>query len=143
MLALPSGSSQRSFSTASKIERLNKMQHKIREITLGKQLPQRSASPKTVSRAFSTSIDAASANYVAQAINAVNPLNKPEVETHEQSIAEPLMCVQSIIEICNQNQLGREAKVLDFGAGSGNLGTLLVENGVNEVYGQEGSDTKK
>ena len=88
-------------------------------------------------------MDAAYANTIAEAINAVNPLQDPTVETHEQSVAEPLMCAQSIIEVCNQSQIGHEAKVLDFGARSGQLGTLLVENGLNQVYGREGSDVKK
>ena len=35
-LALPTGSSQRSFSTAAKIERLNKIQLKVREMTLSR-----------------------------------------------------------------------------------------------------------
>ena len=64
MLALPASGSQRSFSTATKIERLNKIQLKVRELTLSnKMLQQRSVSPSSPRdrRAFSTTVDAGAA----------------------------------------------------------------------------------
>jgi len=36
-----------------------------------------------------------------------------------------------------------DAKILDFGAGSGGLGALLAEEGFTNVFAQEGSESKK
>ena len=37
----------------------------------------------------------------------------------------------------------KDAKILDIGAGKGQIGRFLSEKGYTEIYGQEGSNAKK
>lgn len=58
---------------------------------------------------------------------------------------EPKMCVRAVLNIVDDMNIedpGYDSKILDFGAGKGQLGKLLVEKGFSEVYGQEGSQSK-
>ena len=78
---------------------------------------------------------------------------------------ESKMCVQAITEVLSNLPSGdnsksavvgdgdeiigdtsltkKDAKILDIGAGKGQIGQLLSEQGYTEIYGQEGSDAKK
>ena len=56
------------------------------------------------------------------------------------------MCAQAIIEVLSKDITSEsflDAKVLQFGANNGNLGKLLAEQGLTELYAQCGSQAKK
>jgi len=50
------------------------------------------------------------------------------------------LCVEAVTEHLD---IDLDAKILDFGAGSGGLGALLAEEGFTNVFAQEGSESKK
>ena len=62
--------------------------------------------------------------------------------TEMLTMCEPRMCVRAITEVVARAQSEAEslnAKILDFGAGSGQVGQLLAEAGFTDIYGQEGT----
>ncbi len=65
--------------------------------------------------------------------------------TAESGIEEPQMCAKVIKDLIFESgeQDLAEAKILDFGAGRGQLGQILAAEGYTELYAQEGSDYKK
>ena len=62
------------------------------------------------------------------------------------SLNEPKMCVQAIIEVLSRDTSSDhfyDAKVLDFGSTNAQIGTLLAEQNLTELYAQCGSPAKQ
>lgn len=87
------------------------------------------------------------ASELEEATDAIEPLS--ENQLCMKAIQEVLQSLTTNVsdseEESKEDRLASvlDAKILDFGAGRGQLGQLLTENGFNNVFGQEGSEAKK
>ena len=91
----------------------------------------------------SEAIEFASAQAISELSEKLSTFMESDLLVDEQLHVEPRMCFEAIVALVAGMEDPTGMRILDFGAGRGQMGQLLAQHGFTEVYGQEGSLAKK